>query len=78
MQDVMMLTEVELHKELNAFYDFVRVVGMGYLNDEGTIRFNQLRAEYIRRVEEEEKRLEMHISPELLRHRVLKREESSE
>ena len=52
MQDTGKMTDEELAKELDAFYDFVRVSGYQYLNEEGLTHFNALRGEYVRRNQE--------------------------
>jgi len=51
----MLLSDEELANELDTFYNFVRICGQSYLNDEGNIRFNHLRGESLRRYEERER-----------------------
>jgi len=51
MRDVKIMTNEELSKELDAFYEFVRIFGYGYFTEEGLIYFNHLRGEYCIRVQ---------------------------
>ena len=51
MQDVKLLTDDELTKQMQAFYDFVNIHGYGYLTEDGLVYFNQLRAEDVLRAQ---------------------------
>ena len=63
--DSMLLSDEELANELDTFYNFVRICGQSYLNDEGNIRFNHLRGESLRRYEEREREKGLRIPPGL-------------
>lgn len=51
MRNVRQMSDEELAKDLKAFYTFVNQLGYGYLTGEGSVYFNHLKAESIRRAE---------------------------